>query len=204
MLQTTVQRAYALGFAGQIINDGPKRAKPARIVSATVGTDPAASTNRISRAYGYSQEVPELGNSPVVREAEVIVGGANFFGILGHPQHYVLYGSAGNSLAASYDLPQGAEGEFFDMVTGMAVELFNFTTSAETANYGDQVAYVPSNITTANNPLALPYGALILVAAGQAAPTGTILIPNAKVIVPVALAASAAGALVSAVAGISI
>lgn len=196
-LQTQVNRAYVPFFAGQAVREGPKRAKIARIVSATLGTDPGASTNRISRAYGYSQEIPELGNSPVVQEAEVIVGGANFFGVLGHPQRYALYGQAGNSLAASYDLPQGAEGEFYDMHTGLGIELFNFTTGAVTPNFGDPVGFVPSNISTANNPLAAPYGALVSWAAGSAAPTGVVQIPNARIVVPVSLAASAAGALVS-------
>jgi hypothetical protein len=196
-LQSTVQRGYVLGFAGQIVRDGPKRAKIARIVSATLGTDPGASTNRISRAFGYSQEVPELGTSPVQQEAEVIVGGANFFGVLGQPQRYALYGKSGDALAASYDLPQGVEGEFFDMVTGMIMEVFNFTTGAETPTYGDPVGYVPSTITTANNPLALPYGALVTWAAGAAVPTGIVQIPTAKIVVPMSLAASAAGALVS-------
>lgn len=196
-LQTVVNRAYTPGFAGQIVREGPKRAKIARIISATIGTDPGASTNRISRAFGYSQEIPTLGNSPVIQEAEVIVGGANFFGVLGHPQRYALYGKSGDSLAASYDLPQGAEGEFYDMVTGLMVELFNFTTGAETANFGDPVGYVPSSITAANNPLAAPYGALVSWAAGSSAPTGVVQIPNARIVVPLSLAASAAGALVS-------
>lgn len=196
-LQTVVNRAYTPFFAGQVVREGPKRAKVARIVSATVGTDPGASTNRISRAFGYSQEIPELGNSPVIQEAEVIVGGANFFGILGHPQRYALLGSNGNALAPSYDLPMGEEGEFYDMVTGLAVEVFNFTTGAETVNFGDNLGYVPSNITTGNNPLAAPYGALVSWAAGSAAPTGVVQIPNARIVVPLSLAASAAGALVS-------
>lgn len=196
-LQTTVQRAYVPGFAGQIVRDGPKRAKIAKIISATIGADPGASTNRISRAFGYSQELPTLGSSPVQQEAEVIVGGANFFGILGHPQRYALYGSAGNALAASYDLPQGEVGEFFDMVTGLMAEIFNFTTGAETPTYGDPVGYVPSSISGANNPLALPYGALVTWAKGASVPTGILQIPNAEIVVPMSLAASGAGALVS-------
>lgn len=196
-LQTQVNRAYTPGFAGQVVREGPKRAKIARIVSATLGTDPGASTNRISRAFGYSQEIPELGNSPVIQEAEVIVGGATFFGVLGHPQRYALYGQAGNSLAPSYDLPQGAEGEFYDMVTGLMAEVFNFSTAAETINFGDNVGYVPATITTGNNPLAAPYGALVSWPAGSAAPTGVVQIPNARIVAPLSLAASGAGALVS-------
>ncbi|XAO36912.1 virion structural protein [Pseudomonas phage WP1] len=43
-----------------------------------------------------------------------MVGGATFFGILGHPKRHALYGSAGNSLAPGHGLPDGSEGEFFD------------------------------------------------------------------------------------------
>lgn len=192
-LQTIVNRAYTPFFAGQLVKEGPKRAKVARIASATLGTDPGASTNRISRAFGYTSEIPDMGQSFVKQEAIVSVGGPNFFGILGHPQRYALYGKSGDSLAASYDLPQYAEGEFFDMATGLGIELFNFTTGSITSNFGDPVGFVPSNITTGNNPLALPYGALVSWAAGAAVPTGIVQIPNARIMVPVTLAASSAG-----------
>jgi hypothetical protein len=196
-LQTSVKRAYTTGFPGQLVEDGPKRARVARINSATLGTDPGASTNRISRAFGYASDIGASGSTYAAREVMVNVGGPDFFGILGHPQRYALYGSAGNSLAASVDLPQGAEGEFFDMATGLIVELFNETTGTYTPTYGDQLCYVPAGITPANNPLALPYGALFSIAAGAAVPTGMILIPNARVVSPLSLAASAVGALVS-------
>jgi hypothetical protein len=196
-LQTTVQRAYTTGFAGQQVLDGPRRAKPARISSATVGTDPAASTNRFARAFGYSGEVPATGTTVAAREATVAVGGATFFGILFHPQHHALYGSNGNALASSLDLPIGAEAEFTDMIPGLVVELFNETTATKAMAFGDQVAFAPNTITTGNNAQAIPYGGLISVPAGNAAPTGFVLIPNAKIINAVSIAASAAGAPVS-------
>lgn len=196
-LQTTVLRQYTTGFVGDIVRDGPKRAKPGRIASATVGTDPGASTNRIGRAFGFTADVPAQGNTRAAMEATVSVGGPVFYGLLGHPKHYALAGTTvGGSLAPTIDLPIGALGEFFDMVTGLVVELINETTGAKTVNFGDQIAYVPNNISTGNNPLALPYGALIAVAAGSAAPTGMILIPNARIQNPITIAASAAGALV--------
>lgn len=198
MLQTTVKRNYTTGYPGQTLRAGPSRAKPARIASATIGTDPGASTNRISRAFGYNSDISLEGQTLAADAVTVIVGGADFFGVLGNPHRYALYGQAGDSLAPSYDLPFGAEGEFFDMNSGLCVELFNATTGAVTPKYGDQLAYVPSTISGANNPLELPYGALFSVAAGAAAPTGMILIPNARIINDVSLAASAAGALISA------
>jgi hypothetical protein len=197
MLQTTVQRAYTTGFAGQLVNDGPRRAFPARITSASVGTDPAASTNRMSRAFGYSGEVAATGTTVAAREITAAVGGTSFAGILGHPQHYALYGSNGNALTPSMDLAYGELGELFNMFTGMIVELFNETTATKAAAFDDQVAYAPNNITVANNAQAIPYGGLITVPAGSAAPTGFILIPNAKLINAFSLGASAVGAPVS-------
>lgn len=197
-LQSTVQRAYTTGFAGQFVNDGPRRAKPARINSATVGTDPAASTNRMSRAFGYSGEVPATGTTLAAREALVVVGGAVFFGILCHPQHHVLYGTSGNALGASMDLPIGSEAEFTDMFPGLVVELFNETTASKTMNFGDQVAFCPVGISGANNPQAIPLGGLISVPAGSAAPTGFTLIPGAKIINTSSIGASSVGAPVSA------
>lgn len=197
-MQNTVYRQYTTGFPGDIIRDGPFRAKPARISSASIGPDPAQSTNRVSRAFGAVSEVLPTGNTYSAMEMTVAVGGPIFFGILCHPKHYALYGSVAlGSLSASMDLPVGAEGEFADMATGLVVELHNETAANKSVNYGDGVAYVPSNITVGNNALALPYGALISVPAGGPAPTGMILIPNARVINPESLGASAAGALVS-------
>jgi len=198
MFQSTVNRNYTTGFPGEIVRDGPTRAKSGRINSATIGVDPGASTNRISRAFGYSADMPASGTTRPEMGALVIVGGADFYGVLGSPKHYALQGTVANgSLAASLDLPIGTEGEFFDMATGMVMEFFNEQTASKTMTFGDQIAFVPSTITTGNNPLALPYGALVSVPAGSAAPTGMILIPNARVINTATLAASAAGALVS-------
>ncbi len=197
MFQSTVYRQYTTGFPGEVVRDGPTRGKMGRISSATVGTDPGASTNRISRAFGYSGQVPATGITNALVEALVAVGGPIFFGILGNPKRYALYGTNGGSLAASLDLPNGAEGEFFDMAMGFVAEIFNMTTGAETVNFGDPIGFIPNNISTGNNPNALPYGALVSWAAGAAVPTGVVQIPNARVTNPVTLAASGPGALVS-------
>lgn len=198
MLQTTVNRAYTTGFQGQIVREGPTRGKVARIASATIGTDPAASTNRMSRAFGYSADISIPGGTTVAaQEASVVVGGPTFFGILGHPERYALFGSASSSLSPSLDLPLGAEGEFFDMTTGMVIECFNSTTGSYTANFGDQLCFCPAGVSTANNPQAMPYGALFSIAAGAAVPTGMVLIPNARIIKTVTIGASSVGSPVS-------
>lgn len=197
--QTSVLRQYTTGFPGEIVRDGPKRAKIARITSATLGADPGASTNRMSRAFGWSGDFPATGSTYSAQEGQAAVGGPVFLGILGDPKDYGLSGTvSGGTLAASLDLPIGAAAAFYDMATGLVAELFNETTGSKTMNFGDQVAFVPNNISTGNNPLALPYGALISVPAGSAAPTGMILIPNARVVNPETLALSGVGALVSA------
>lgn len=205
MFQTQVNRNYTTGFPGEIVRDGPHRGKVARIYSATVGVDPGVSTNRISRAFGYTGDMGplgEVGNSMYsvypVDESQVEVGAPVFFGILGNPKRYALLGTVnGGPLAPSLDLPMGYEGEFYDMTTGMIAELFNESTGAKTTNFGDQLAFVPNNITALNNPNALPYGALLSVPAGAAVPTGMIIIPNARVINTTTLTASEPGALVS-------
>jgi hypothetical protein len=199
-LQTTVRRAYTTGFQGQVVRHGPMRARPARILSASIGTDPAQSTNRMSRMFGWSADESIPGGTTVAGDIDaVVLGGTNPYGILGHPERYASYGQVGNALAPTIDLPQGEIGEFFDMVTGLIVEVFNATTGAVTANIGDTLAYVPNNITVGNNPLVLPYGALVLVPAGSAVPTGMIAVPgNPKLVTTGPIGASADGAPVSA------
>lgn len=202
--QKTVYRQFTTGFPGDPLRDGPRRAKSARINSATLGTDPGASTNRISRAFGFSADTPATGTTVAATSPLVVVGGPVFYGILANSKHYALQGStAGGTLGASLDLPQGAEGEFVDMDI-LVGELFNETTGTKNVAFGDGIAYVPNNISTANNPNALPYGALVSVPAGGSVPTGMVLIPNARVTNPVSLGASAPGALVSAYTGIQL
>lgn len=205
MFQQTVNRQYTTGFPGEIVRDGPTRAKLARIISATLDTDPGASTNRIARAFGYTSDIPAQGNTSIagrstyaVMEQNVSVGGPVFFGLLGNPKRYALQGTAaGGSLAPTLDLPQGIEGEFFDMATGFVAELFNDTTGAKSVQFGASLAYVPNNISGANNPLALPFGAIVAVNPGDSVPTGFVAIPNSRVINPISLGASALGALVA-------
>lgn len=184
MFQKTVARNYTGGFPGQITFGGPYRAKPARIVS--------ASGNTIGRVFGVAGEVTNGGTTQGVAELTAQVGGAVYLGILGHPQHYVLNGTtSGGPLDASDDLPQYSEGEFFDMVTGMVVTIYNETTGTKTVNYGDTLAYAPIGISGANNPQGVPIGGIIAVAAGGAVPTGFLAVPNSIVRNPVSIAASA-------------
>ncbi len=195
--QSVVNRNFTTGTAGKVVRDGPIRAKPGRITSATIGTDPAQSTNRISRAFGYSGASAATGVTYAAEVPTVAVGGPIFYGVLFHPESYELNGTVqGGPLAASFDLPHGSLGQFADMAILIA-ELFNETTASKPMSYGDQVAFAPNTITVGENAQAIPYGGLISVAEGAAAPTGFVLIPNARIINPVTIAASAAGAPVS-------
>ena len=188
MFQKVVNRNYTGAFPGQITFDGPKRAKPGRITSAT--------GNTVGLEFGVSGEVPSGSNNvQAVQELRAAVGGTVFLGILGHPQHYVLNGTqAGGPLAASDDLPQYSEGEFFDMVTGMAVYIFNETTATKNIAYGDSLAYCTTATTGAQNPQGVPVGGIISVAAGGSVPAGFQAIPNSKVRNPISITASAPGA----------
>src|SRR6202035_2212836 len=116
--QTIVNRNYTTGFPGEIVRDGPHRGKVARIASATLGADPGLSTNRISRAFGYTSDIGALGTTYAAMDAQVSVGGPLFYGILGNPKRYALQGTTvGGSLAPSLDLPMGFEAEFYDMAS---------------------------------------------------------------------------------------
>lgn len=192
-LQKTVQRAYTTAFAGQLVEDGPRRARPARILTA----DPA-NPNRMSRAFTWGGELAQAPASPGLGYvAEVQVGGDTnqFFGILGQPYSYAMFGSAGNSLAPSQDLPAGALGEFFDMATALCVEIFNEDAGARSNHFGDRIAFAAAPVAA----VGIPTGGLIaLPPDDSAAPAGYIVIPNARLVRPMDLAAAGPGAPVSA------
>lgn len=116
-LQHTVNRNYATGLIGEILRDGPIRANPARI------TNPTQTPNRVGRAFTYVTEGAQTGTTFAMMDQRVTPGGTGqFFGILGIPKHYVLYGTdnptAGEMagpLSPVHDLPNGSEGEFINM-----------------------------------------------------------------------------------------
>lgn len=207
--QKVVNRQYTLGFVGEIVRAGTKRAFPGRISSATSQSD--GSTNRIGRVFGYVGESGAPDDATVAstitvdqttfavgRAAEVPtceVGGTVFFGILGIPKHYALQGTnVDGALYPSYDLPFGSEGEFINMTAGMVVEVLNPSiTDAQTITFGNSLAYVPKGISSTDNPNGLPLGAII--AYSGTIPTGFLPIPNAFVMTSVSLPASTADAL---------
>lgn len=135
-LQKSVGRQYTQGFVGEISQDGPVRAKPARIVAN--GTTP----NRIGRAFTYDSELGATGTTIPYIEFNVKPGGtAKFVGILSIPKHYTLYGNVTDGpLGPSIDLPAGAEGEFVDMAI-LNLSVSNGNDTAQAIPYGTQVYY---------------------------------------------------------------
>lgn len=189
MLQQTVRRAYTSGFNGQLVEDGPRRARPGRIVAPT---NPLFQ-NSMGRAFGFVGEIvlPDSAENGVGYVSEVQLGGPVFFGILGQPTSYALFGTAGDTLGAADDLPDGSVGEFFDMATGLCVQIFNEKDTAITNHFGDRIAYMAG---AAASPAGVPPGGLIaLPPDASAAPAGYIVIPNARLVRTFDMAASPAG-----------
>lgn len=196
--QSTVRRSFPQGFPGDVIFAGPTRGRVARIVAGDIADAP----NRVSRAFGYAADASIVGTTApnevyAANAPEVVVGGANFFGILFHPKRYALYGQAGNSLAPNIDLPVGSEGEFTNTVTGLVVELYNSTTAAQEVNYGDELFYFSQDTDAVDNPQGLEPGMIFSLPKGTATPTGAVKIPGI-VTNPVAIGASAVDALAGA------
>lgn len=202
--QTVVNRNFTAGFVGEIAADGPLRAKTARVRASTFAGTTREKGAVVGRVFGYVGTVPSTGTTQAAIVPEVEVGAPNFAGVLFHPKHYTLHGTAaGGSLAPSLEIPAGTEGEFADMVI-MYASIVNHTTAALTVAAGDQLAYVPNTITAGQDALLLPIGAIITFPEGDELPAGYALIKNAKVMNPVTIGASADGALVAATTSIQL
>ena len=152
--QTAIQFRYTEGFVGEIIADGPVRARTWRLNSQLV------LPNTVGFAYTFESDA--AGTAGNQGTGIVVVGGPGVFaGIAVMPKTLTLNGTAaGGSLAPSYNMLPDTKCELLDM--GKIV--VNLTTTANT--YGLGVYYVTAT------------GAL---GAGTAA-AGQVQIPNAKVI----------------------
>lgn len=148
-LQKTVLRQYTQGFVGEIAADGPRRGKPAVLVSnAPAGV---VVPNRIGRAFTYASDingVPSTGDAALGTAAlpwiehKAVVGKSaadtspRFLGILGIPKHFTLYGNAVDGpLGPTYDIPDNSEAELLDMAI-MNVSVSNANTAAAPLGYG--------------------------------------------------------------------
>lgn len=194
--QRTVNRNFTTGFPGEIVRDGPTRAKVVRITASSKATDPRFQGNLVGRVYGYTGEVPPTGSTLAALVQTVEIGGTAYAGVLIHPKHYVLQGTVqGGTLAPSLAINDGAEAEVADMAIIIA-EVFNATTAAVSFASGDQLAYATVATTGAQDAIGLPFGAITSFPAGAAIPAGFTVVPG-SIQNPIGLAASAAGAAVS-------
>lgn len=202
--QQMVNRAYTTGFVGEIVRDGPQRARVGRILAPAV-----AAPNRIGRVFGYSEDLSVVGvnaaSQTLAADAPgVVVGGPAYFGVLGHPKHHALQGVAGNALGPTYDLPTGVEAEFFSMATGLIVEIANQGVAAVDVKVDWALAYVTSATTAAQNPNGLELGTIVAYDPAGAVPDGFTPIPGSRVMNPISIAASAPGAVVAGVTWVSL
>ncbi|SAH61367.1 Uncharacterised protein [Enterobacter hormaechei] len=182
--QNSIPRNYVKGYIGEMIQhnrDYPYLVKPGRFNNFQTSAP-------ISLAFGIAseQEVGAPLKSPIndmfgfaAKVEAVEPGGTAYYGILINPKHYALSGDGENILAPTYRPADGSiEGEFVEWCAGVIVGLFNETAADKTVLAGSQLAYRIIGDTTSPN---IPFGGLISVAPGAAAPAGFKIIPDSCV-----------------------
>lgn len=149
--QSVVRYDWGFGIPGEIIKDGPKRARPGYILSAD------ATQNIVGRVF--TQNTPGAG----IPAGSVGAGGTGaFVGILANPKVYASFGTVVNGpLSPTMLLPNNVQAEFLQM--GYVVA----SMSNANVNIGDAVHYVEAT------------GAMLSVAQGTAPAAGNALVPNA-------------------------
>lgn len=195
--QKTVNRNFTTGFPGEIVRDGPTRAKAVRIsaLSALLKSNARYHGNVVGRVYGYTGEVPSTGTTLAALAPTVAIGGAVYAGLLINPKHYALQGnSVDGPLGASLAVPDGIEGEVADMSIVIA-EVFNIALTSATIDQSFAVGYIPNSVVDATETTGIPFGALVAAATPAAlVALGGIVITGAKILNTITLAGSAPGA----------
>lgn len=118
--QTTVFSTIGFGVVGEQYLDGPVRAQPAKLASAS------AANNVVGRAFTVNDGgTASFETSADPKPIAVTAGGTGrFAGILGNPKNYVLSGTvAGGTLASSLTLPNNTIVELFQESAGLIVSL---------------------------------------------------------------------------------
>lgn len=141
--QTSVKKALGFGVVGELAFEGPLRAQPGTLKSAS------AANNVVGRAFTIDPA-----------DGTYVAGGAGAFGgILANPKVYPALGTqAGGPMAPSITLPNGAIGEFVSMGE-IVVEL-----DAAAGEIGAAVYYVPATgalTLTATSNTAVPNAKLV-------------------------------------------
>ena len=150
----------------------------------------------MSRAFGWVGEVHQPGSTTAMLAPTAVVGGNPYAGILINPKHHALQGGKGGTLSPINAIPDGSEGELAKMAIIVA-EIFNMTTAQQVIGPLWKIGYVSNAVLDADDPLGVPFGALVATPDGSNFPAGVLNIDYAQVLNPITLAPSAAGALVS-------
>lgn len=197
--QSRVNRNFTTGFPGEIVRDGPTRAKAVRFAPQATQQlidDARNDGNIVGRAYGFSGEVPQGSATLAMLVPEVVLGGEKYAGVLIHPKHYVLHGNAANgALGASYELPEGSEGELATMAI-IVGQIMNYTAAQQVIPAGWSVGYVNTTAVSADT-LGLPFGALVALDPNAAPAAGITPIRGSVIENPITIPASALGAVVA-------
>ena len=118
--QSLVRLVQTTGIIGEIIFDGPHRARPLNLNSG------GATPNTVGKAFTFDATVDDEAGAGAI-------GAGAFAGILINPKHYALYGS---SLTPSLDLPDNTNAELLSMGT-IIVSLL----TVDTGKIGEGIMY---------------------------------------------------------------
>lgn len=157
--QSTVFNNIGFGVIGEYYLDGPVRAQPAILNTATEANNVygRAFTTVDGATAGYGAATDPL-------PLQAAAGGTGVFaGILTSPKTGVIYGSAGNNLGPSLTLPNATIVELTQECAGVIIAV------PAACAVGDWVWY---NTTT---------GVLQTTAPGAGAPGGTARVPNGRI-----------------------
>ena len=158
--QSTVYSNIGFGVVGELFLDGPLRAQPGRLDSAS------AANNVIGRAFTIKDDATaSFDTSADPQPLDVQAGGAGVFaGILANPKVYALAGTVANgTLASSLTLPNNTMVELVQETAGIIIAV------GAACAIGDWVWF---NTTT---------GVLETTAPGASAPAGTARVPNGRI-----------------------
>ena len=122
--QSTVRQDQTTGIVGEILFDGPTRAKPINVNSS------GATPNTIGKAFTYVTGQDEEASAGSA-------GGGAFAGILVNPKVYASQGTVSGSLEPTLDLPDNTNAELLTMGS-IVVNL----TSVGTGAIGEDIFYV--------------------------------------------------------------
>lgn len=157
--QSSVANNIGFGVVGELAFDGPLRAQPGRLDSAS------AANNVIGRAFTVKDDATAgYDTAADPQPLDVQAGGTGVFaGILANPKVYPLYGTTGDTLASSLTLPNNTIGTLVQETAGMIIAV------PAACAIGDWVWF--DNTT----------GELQTTAPGASAPAGTTRVPNGRI-----------------------